>query len=98
MDNAIVLDDFNIINPEGLRFKDEFVRHKILDTIGDLALLGYELAGKITTYKSGHKLHHLLCVELLKNPSYFEIIPATSMEKEQWKLFDLPMLIGKTIY
>ncbi|MCY4524646.1 MAG: UDP-3-O-acyl-N-acetylglucosamine deacetylase, partial [Halobacteriovoraceae bacterium] len=57
LENAIVLDDFKVINREGLRFKDEFVRHKILDIIGDISLLGHEVAGKITTFKSGHNLH-----------------------------------------
>ena len=61
LDNAIVLDDYKVMNTEGLRFHNEFVRHKILDTIGDISLLGYEIAGKITTYKSGHNLHNLLC-------------------------------------
>ena len=56
LDNAIVLDDYKVINPEGLRFDDEFVRHQILDTLGDISLLGYEIIGKITTYKSGHHL------------------------------------------
>ena len=72
LDNAIVLDDYKVVNPEGLRFIDEFVRHKILDTIGDISLLGYEIAGKITTYKSGHNLHNLLCRKLLATPSAYE--------------------------
>jgi len=98
LDNAIVLDDFKIINPDGLRFADEFIRHKILDTLGDIALLGFELAGKITTYKSGHKLHNLLCRELIKNPSYYEIVPATSFDKERLKVFDLSPLLGQTVF
>ena len=65
LDNAIVLDDYKVMNPEGLRFQDEFVRHKILDTLGDISLLGYEIIGKITTYKSGHYLHNQLCRNFL---------------------------------
>ncbi|MFN8370128.1 MAG: UDP-3-O-acyl-N-acetylglucosamine deacetylase [Bacteriovoracaceae bacterium] len=55
LDNAVVLDDFQIVNHDGLRYADEFVRHKILDTLGDISLLGYEIAGKVTTYKSGRQ-------------------------------------------
>src|SRR5690606_23563858 len=65
LNNAIVLDDFSVVNGEGLRYQNEFVRHKILDTIGDISLLGYDIAGKVTTYKSGHALHNKLCRKLL---------------------------------
>ena len=82
LDNCIVMDDFKVINSEGLRFQDEFIRHKILDTIGDFSLLGYEIAGKITTYKSGHNLHNLLCKKLLENPSAYKIISSTSFEEK----------------
>lgn len=94
LDNAIVLDDFKVLNNDGLRFRDEFVRHKILDTIGDVSLLGYEIAGKITTYKSGHNLHNLLCKKLLSTPSAFEIVSAPSIEKEAIDAFDLPVVLG----
>ncbi len=57
LDNAVVVDDHKVLNGEGLRFEDEFVRHKLLDCIGDLALLGGVLKGKITLRKSGHALH-----------------------------------------
>ncbi|RLA61620.1 MAG: UDP-3-O-[3-hydroxymyristoyl] N-acetylglucosamine deacetylase [Epsilonproteobacteria bacterium] len=98
LDNAIVLDDFKVMNPDGLRFEDEFVRHKILDTIGDLALLGYEIAGKITTFKSGHKLHNLLCRELLKDKNAYELVPATQLEEEYIKPYALPTLVGQSVY
>ncbi len=96
LDNAIVLDDFKVVNPEGLRFQDEFVRHKILDTVGDISLLGYEIAGKITTYKSGHNLHNLLCRKLLDTPSAYEIVSATSLEKEAIEAFTLPQAMLPT--
>ncbi len=96
LDNAIVLDDFKVVNPEGLRFHDEFVRHKILDTVGDISLLGYEIAGKITTYKSGHNLHNLLCRKLLDTPSAYEIVSATSLEKEAIEAFTLPQAMLPT--
>jgi UDP-3-O-[3-hydroxymyristoyl] N-acetylglucosamine deacetylase len=94
LDNAIVLDDFKIVNPEGIRFPDEFVRHKILDTVGDISLLGHEIAGKITTFKSGHNLHNLLCRKLLATPSAFEIVSASSLEKETIEAFALPRALA----
>lgn len=94
LDNAIVLDDYRVVNPEGLRFADEFVRHKILDTVGDISLLGYEIAGKITTYKSGHNLHNLLCRKLLATPSAYEIVSAASLERETVEAFALPRALA----
>jgi len=90
LDNAIVLDEYKVINPEGLRFQDEFVRHKILDTVGDISLMGYEIAGKITTYKSGHNLHNLLCRKLLENKNAYEIVSSSALEKEAIESFLLP--------
>lgn len=74
LDNAIVLDDQKILNPEGLRFDDEFVRHKILDAIGDMSLLGYTMIGEYNAHAGSHHLNHLLTKELLKDPSNYEII------------------------
>ncbi len=64
IDNAIVLDDFRVLNEGGLRYEDEFVRHKILDAIGDLYLAGHSLVGEYTGYKSGHELNNMLLREL----------------------------------
>lgn len=96
LDNAIVLDDYKVMNPEGLRFVNEFVRHKILDTIGDVSLLGYEIAGKITTYKSGHNLHNLLCRKLLETPSAYEIVSASNLKAEVREAHKLPQFISVT--
>jgi UDP-3-O-[3-hydroxymyristoyl] N-acetylglucosamine deacetylase len=93
LDNAIVLDDFRVVNSEGLRFKDEFVRHKILDIIGDISLLGNEVAGKITAYKSGHKLHNILCRQLLSDQSAYEIVNSSQLKQEQIELFKIPQAI-----
>lgn len=98
LDNAIILDDFKVINEEGLRFGDEFVRHKILDTVGDISLLGHEIAGKITTYKSGHNLHNLLCRKLLDTPSAYEIVSAASLEKEAVEAFNLPSALAPAFH
>lgn len=96
LDNAVVLDDFKVINPEGLRFVDEFVRHKILDTIGDIALLGYEIAGKVTTYKSGHHLHNLLCRKILETQSAYQIVSASALTAEAQEAHRLPHMISIT--
>jgi UDP-3-O-[3-hydroxymyristoyl] N-acetylglucosamine deacetylase len=74
MDNAIVLDDYRVLNEDGLRFEDEFVRHKILDAIGDLYLLGYSLIGEFTGYKSGHGLNNQLLRALRADKKAFESI------------------------
>ncbi len=94
LDNAIVLDDYKVMNPEGLRFQDEFVRHKVLDTIGDISLLGYEIAGKITTYKSGHHLHNLLCRKVLETKGAYEIVSASSLTAEARDAHKLPQMIS----
>ena len=74
MDNAIVIDDAKILNVEGLRYADEFVRHKILDALGDLYLIGYPLLGRFNAYKSGHALNNLLVRKILSDPNNFEIV------------------------
>ncbi len=72
LDNAIVLDDFRVLNEDGLRYEDEFVKHKILDAIGDLYLLGHSLIGEFSGYKSGHALNNQLLRALLADPSSWE--------------------------
>ena len=74
MDNAIVIDDAKILNAEGLRYADEFVRHKILDALGDLYLIGYPIIGRFNAYKSGHALNNLLVREILSDKNSFEIV------------------------
>ncbi|HVN41210.1 MAG TPA: UDP-3-O-acyl-N-acetylglucosamine deacetylase [Steroidobacteraceae bacterium] len=72
LDNAIVLDDYRILNEDGLRYEDEFVKHKILDAIGDLYLLGHSLIGEFSGYKSGHGLNNRLLRELVADTSAWE--------------------------
>jgi len=74
LDNAIVLTQDGMLNEQPLRFDDEFVRHKILDIIGDFALLGMPIQGKITAEKSGHSVHASLMSKLLKNEHAWEIV------------------------
>ncbi|MEO5595720.1 MAG: UDP-3-O-acyl-N-acetylglucosamine deacetylase [Lysobacteraceae bacterium] len=72
MDNAIVLDDYRVLNEDGLRYEDEFVKHKILDAIGDLYLLGHSLIGAFYGYKSGHQLNNQLLRTLLADREAWE--------------------------
>jgi UDP-3-O-[3-hydroxymyristoyl] N-acetylglucosamine deacetylase len=72
--NAVVLDDQKVINKEGLRCDDEFVKHKILDAIGDLSLLGMPIIGHFIAYKSGHKLNNLLLKELMAHKECWKIV------------------------
>ena len=74
MDNAVVLDDYRVLNEDGLRYEDEFVKHKVLDAIGDLYLLGRSLIGAYSGFKSGHELNNLLLRELLEQPDAWEEI------------------------
>ena len=72
IDNAVVLDDYRVLNEDGLRYEDEFVKHKILDAIGDLYLLGHSLLGEFTGYKSGHGLNNKLLRALRADEKAFE--------------------------
>ncbi len=77
MDNAIVLDDYRVLNEDGLRYEDEFVKHKILDAIGDLYLLGHSLIGAFYGHKSGHQLNNTLLRTLLADRSAWEEVTFT---------------------
>jgi len=72
MDNAIVLDDYRVLNEDGLRYEDEFVKHKILDAIGDLYLLGHSLIGEFSGHKSGHELNNRLLRSLIADTTAWE--------------------------
>ncbi|MES2917802.1 MAG: UDP-3-O-acyl-N-acetylglucosamine deacetylase [Pseudomonadota bacterium] len=74
MENAIVVDDHGVMNAEGLRYKDEFVRHKMLDAIGDLYLLGHSILGEYQGHKSGHGLNNQLLRAMLEQPEAWEIV------------------------
>ena len=81
VDNAIVVDDFRIVNEDGLRYEDEFVRHKVLDAIGDLYLLGNSLIGEFRAHKSGHALNNMLLRELIAQPDAWEVVTFEDSEK-----------------
>lgn len=74
MDNAIVVDDYRVLNEDGLRYEDEFVKHKMLDAIGDLYLLGHSLIGAFSGYKSGHALNNKLLLALLEREECYETV------------------------
>jgi len=74
LDNAVVVDDYRVLNEDGLRYEDEFVKHKILDAIGDLYLLGFSLIGSFHGHKSGHELNNRLLRELLANRGAWELV------------------------
>ena len=80
LENAVVVDESGVVNPEGLRFEDEFVRHKVLDAVGDLFLMGAHLQGRVTLRKAGHALHNKLCRALLESGSYV-MVPATELPR-----------------
>ena len=79
LDNAIVLDDFRVLNEDGLRYEDEFVKHKILDAIGDLYLLGHSLIGEFSGHKSGHALNNKLLRALLADATTWEEVVFESL-------------------
>ena len=88
LDNVIAIDDNKVINPEGLRYHDEFVRHKILDAIGDMSLLEYTIIGEYTAHAGSHHLNHLLTKKLLADKSAYEIIDL-ELAQEESRVFEL---------
>ena len=88
LDNAVAIDDTHILNPEGLRFENEFVRHKILDAVGDLSLLGAPLLGDYTAFAGSHDLNHKLTLALMVDEKNYEIATLSGeLLKEYQKVF-----------
>ena len=91
LDNAIVMDEYRVLNSDGLRYDDEFVKHKILDAVGDLYLIGMPLMAKYVACRSGHALNNRLCRELLSQPDAFEVVTFASQNdapaafRHEWK-------------
>ncbi len=81
LDNAVVVDDYRILNEDGLRYEDEFVKHKVLDAIGDLYLLGHSLIGAFSGYKSGHALNNKLLRALLADAEAWEMVTYEDAEQ-----------------
>ena len=80
LDNAIVMDEYRVLNSDGLRYDDEFVKHKVLDAIGDLYLLGHPIIGSFEAYKSGHALNNRLLRELLAHAESWEMVTFSRAE------------------
>ena len=74
LDNAVVLDENSVVNQDGLRYPNEFVRHKMLDAVGDLFVIGHPLLAKFSAYKSGHALNNALIRAVLVDKSCYEIV------------------------
>jgi len=83
LNNAIGLDDKKVMNPEGLRYKDEFVRHKILDAIGDMSLIGLNFIGHYEAFAGSHDLNHKLTLALLKDSENYEILELSSESSKE---------------
>jgi UDP-3-O-[3-hydroxymyristoyl] N-acetylglucosamine deacetylase len=86
LENAVGVDDDGILNPEGLRCEDEFARHKLLDAIGDLYLLGHPLHGRFLGYKSGHALNNQLVRLLLESADAYELVPSPEITAQHLQL------------
>ncbi len=84
LENAIVMDEYRILNPDGLRYDNEFVRHKILDAIGDLYLVGHPLLASYVAHKSGHGMNNLLLRALLQQPDAYEIVSFTAKQDAEY--------------
>lgn len=94
LDNAIVLDDYKIINEDGLRYDDEFVRHKVLDAVGDLFLLGHPLLGHFHGHKSGHTVNNKLTRAILADPTAWELVTFDEAPKTLPFMPGVPELAG----
>jgi len=92
-ENAIVLDDSRVVNPEGLRYEDEFVRHKVLDAIGDFALSPIPIVGNVTLVKAGHEIHAELVQSIFSNPENYEVKTLDEIEAP----LDSPLAVGQRI-
>src|SRR6266702_4300349 len=96
LDNAIVLDDYRVLNEDGLRYEDEFVKHKILDAIGDLYLLGHSLIGEFSGHKSGHALNNKLLRTLLADTTTWEEVSFESYADAPISYIEAPALPGSS--
>ncbi|MBU4276229.1 MAG: UDP-3-O-acyl-N-acetylglucosamine deacetylase [Proteobacteria bacterium] len=91
LDNAVVLDNYQVLNEDGLRFPDEFVRHKVLDFIGDLAMVGRPIVGAFTAHKSGHALNNRLFRKFLADPTAWELVTPSLKDIPEFSQEPLPL-------
>jgi UDP-3-O-[3-hydroxymyristoyl] N-acetylglucosamine deacetylase len=88
LDNAIVMDEYKIINNDRLRYEDEFVRHKVLDAFGDLYLTGHALLGKFTAFKSGHEINNQLLRLLMKDKDSYDLVSLTESDRSYQQIIN----------
>lgn len=98
LENSIAIEDDRIANPDGLRYHDEFVRHKLLDAVGDLALAGLPIYGRFRSYKGGHGLNALVLASLFASEQNYEIVDADALPLEMDALIDVPGRLQITPY
>lgn len=94
LENALVVDDHKVVNPEGLRYSNEFARHKVLDALGDFKLAGISIQGFFRLHRAGHDLHSKLIAEILSHSNNYEIIGGNRPEAEVWS----PVALAKQLY
>ena len=94
LENAVVIGEDRILNPEGLRFADEFVRHKLLDAIGDFSLAGYPILGHIKSFKGGHDINHQMVEQLLATPDAWRIVEFSDRDLEEALHSGIPEFAG----
>jgi len=95
LENAVVLDEFGVMNEGGLRFRNECARHKVLDCLGDVSLLGMPMIAKVTAYKAGHALNHRLVKKVLQTPEALEIVtPLYNQPSAKQLDYEFPSLAG----
>ncbi len=93
LDNAVVLDEYKILNQDGLRYKDEFVKHKILDVIGDLYLMGHSVIGSFKGYKSGHMMNSKLLAKVMADEKSYEIVTFEDEEAARMPIVFIPAAV-----
>ncbi len=94
LDNAVVLDEYKILNQDGLRYKDEFVKHKILDVIGDLYLMGHSVIGSFKGYKSGHMMNSKLLAKIMLDETAYEIVTFENEETVRMPIAFIPVIVA----
>jgi UDP-3-O-[3-hydroxymyristoyl] N-acetylglucosamine deacetylase len=97
LDNAVVIGEDNILNEEGLRYNDEFVRHKILDAVGDFSLVGYPILGHIKAYKAGHDINHKMVEHILASPDCWKLVDFSEEDLTEALRQGVPAFVNKPV-
>jgi len=97
LENAVVIGEDRILNEDGLRYNDEFVRHKILDAIGDFSLVGYPILGHIKAYKAGHDINHQMVEQILASPECWKLVEFTEEDLSEALRLGMPTFVNKPL-